>query len=180
MSLNFIPKILSKVSTRLSPWVGVIEKKIQFQENSDAEIYHSFELCDYITIIATNKEGLIPIVRQYRPAIEDYIWEFPAGLFDNKKESLQDACCRELLEETGLIADSVKYLGEFYTDTGRMENRLHVFAVKCSRIVDNFKEESGMLVKYVTLPELKDLIKNKEFRFQLHIGALFLYEQNLE
>lgn len=43
----------------------------------------------------------VVLIRQYRPAIDDYIYEFPAGLVD-EGESFKQAGARELKEETGL------------------------------------------------------------------------------
>src|SRR4051794_10022268 len=55
---------------------------------------------DYIAIVALTADEKIPLVRQYRPALEAFSWELPAGLVD-PGESPADGCRRELLEETG-------------------------------------------------------------------------------
>jgi len=48
--------------------------------------------------IQTNR---VPVIRQYRKSIDDYIWELPAGLVE-PYESAEEAAARELKEETGL------------------------------------------------------------------------------
>lgn len=47
------------------------------------------------------KKDKVVLVRQYRYSIDDYIYEFPAGLVD-EGESWQEAGVREMKEETGL------------------------------------------------------------------------------
>ena len=75
------------------------------------QIYHAVEQADYISIVALTRDGKIPIVRQYRPAIEAFAWELPAGLVD-PGEDPAEGCRRELLEETGLTARTIHRLGE--------------------------------------------------------------------
>ena len=50
------------------------------------------------------KNKKIPIVKQFRPAIEKYVWEFPGGLVD-KKLGLKKIAIEEIEEETGLTVE---------------------------------------------------------------------------
>lgn len=52
------------------------------------------------------KRDRVLLVRQYRYSIDDYIYEFPAGLVD-EGETYQQAAVRELKEETGLTLHPV-------------------------------------------------------------------------
>jgi hypothetical protein len=57
-----------------------------------------FSQQDYIAIVAALPDGRLPIVRQYRPALESFTWELPAGLVESGEDAA--ACCRrELMEE---------------------------------------------------------------------------------
>lgn len=53
------------------------------------------------------KDDQVVLVRQYRYAINDYIYEFPAGLVE-PGEDFRSAAIREMKEETGLILTPVK------------------------------------------------------------------------
>lgn len=55
---------------------------------------------DAVIINAVYKDKLV-LIRQYRVPLNDYIYEFPAGLID-KGETVDEAGIRELKEETGL------------------------------------------------------------------------------
>lgn len=48
------------------------------------------------------KKDKVVLVRQYRYTIDDYIYEFPAGLVE-PGEDFHDSAVREMYEETGLI-----------------------------------------------------------------------------
>ena len=47
------------------------------------------------------KRDKVVLIRQYRYSLDDYIYEFPAGLVD-EGENYQEAGIREMKEETGL------------------------------------------------------------------------------
>lgn len=170
------PRIRSRRARRVSPWMEIIEREVEFAPDASPETYHAVGQADYIGIIARTPAGLIPIVRQYRPAIESFTWELPAGLVD-PGEDPADGCMRELMEETGLPAISIHWLGSTSPCTGRLGNRIHSFFVETSEQVDGFVEERGRTVRLVTAAELAGLIGAGEFVSQLHLGTLLLAEQ---
>ena len=49
-------------------------------------------------------------MRQYRPALEAFTWELPAGLVDPGEDPPR-GCRRELLEETGYLTRMIHPLG---------------------------------------------------------------------
>ena len=106
------PKITSKRTIDISPWMHVIEREVAFTADGKPELYHAVGQQDYIAIVAMTPEGLIPIVRQYRPAVEAFTWELPAGMTEPGEDPAA-TCARELLEETALPARAVHALGSF-------------------------------------------------------------------
>src|SRR5579863_319077 len=117
------PKICSRQVQAISPWMSIIAREVEFAEGRPVEIYHAVGQQDYIAIVARTPEGRIPIVRQYRPAVESFTWELPAGLVDRGEQPAQSAR-RELLEETGYAARSIVSLGTASPCTGRLSNRV--------------------------------------------------------
>jgi ADP-ribose pyrophosphatase len=100
------PKITARRTINVSPWMQIIEREVEFAPGAKPELYHAVGQQDYTAIVARTPDGQIPIVRQYRPALECFTWELPAGLVD-KGEAPEVCCRRELLEETGFPARSV-------------------------------------------------------------------------
>jgi ADP-ribose pyrophosphatase len=167
------PRIKARRSTRISPWMKVIEREVVFAQGSAPELYYAIDQQDYIAIVAITPDGRIPIVRQYRPALECFTWELPAGLVD-EGEDAAETCRRELLEETGYPARAVHLLGSYAPCTARLSNRVHSFFVETGPRTAEQAPEAGIELKLVTLSELAGLILAGEFVLQLHIGAILL------
>ncbi|HEY5167223.1 MAG TPA: NUDIX hydrolase [Pseudolabrys sp.] len=167
------PKIKSRRTTRISPWMEIIEREVEFTPGGQPELYHAVGQQDYIAIVALTPDGRIPIVRQYRPALEQFTWELPAGLVD-KGEAAADTCRRELMEETGYPANAVHALGLYAPCTARLSNRMHSFFVQTGAHAPEKKTEAGIELKLVTPAELAGLILSGAFVLQLHIGAILL------
>jgi ADP-ribose pyrophosphatase len=169
------PRIRARHTRTLSPWVSIVAREVEFTRGAPSEIYHAVEQADYISIVALTPAGKIPIVRQYRPALETFSWELPAGLVD-AGEDPAEGCKRELLEETGLPARAIHRLGQNSPCTGRLSNRVHSFFVDTGNPVAGFAPEPGITVKLVSPAEIVRMIRSGEFVAQLHVGALLLAE----
>lgn len=166
------PKIIARRATRISPWMDVIEREVEFAPGTPIQSYHAVGQADYIAILAMTADRHIPLVRQYRPAVETFTWELPAGLVD-PGEDPAESCKRELLEETGLAARAVHPLGIASPCTGRMSNRIHSFFVETADTRAR-KPEDGIDVRLISENELAAMIARGEFISQLHLGAIAL------
>jgi ADP-ribose pyrophosphatase len=79
-----------------------------------------------VAILALNEKGEVLLEKQYRAALEDTIWEIPAGKLE-PGESILKCAQRELLEETGFEATQWKHLHSFYTSPGFCDEVVHLF-----------------------------------------------------
>ena len=68
-------------------------------------------------VLAVTDSDEVYLVRQYRYALEEELWELPAGKLE-KGEDPFEAAKRELGEECGLTADNYISLGQFYPTVG--------------------------------------------------------------
>ena len=167
------PKIKARNTKRVSSWMGIIEREVEFAPGAEHEVYHAVSQQDYIAIVAALPDSRFPIVRQYRPALESFTWELPAGLIEPDEDAA--ACCRrELMEETGYAAHAVHALGTYAPCTARLSNRVHSFYVEIDPNVESKPTEPGIELKLVTPAQLAELILASEFVLQLHIGAVLL------
>ena len=73
------PKIKARQTTRVSPWMAIIEREVEFARGAEPQLYHAVGQQDYIAIVAALPDGRIPIIRQYRPALESFTWNCRPG-----------------------------------------------------------------------------------------------------
>jgi ADP-ribose pyrophosphatase len=169
------PKIRSRRTTTVSPWVSMIAREVEFSADAPPQLYHAVAQADYVAIVAVTQDGRIPLVRQYRPVLEGFSWELPAGLVDGGEDPAE-SCRRELLEETGFSARAIHRLADTSPCTGRLNNRIHSFFVEAGARAGKLDPEPGVSVKLVTQTQLVRMITRGEFVSQLHLGALLLAE----
>src|SRR3954470_15097001 len=104
------PRILKRTTTAISPWLELIVRHVVFSAESAPETYHSVRTPDYVIALAVTTDGRIRLVSQYRPALEAFTLEPPAGLTDPGEDPAENAL-RELLEETGFPTRAIYPLG---------------------------------------------------------------------
>ncbi len=173
---NGWPKIVSRRTTAVSQWLSIVAREVEFAPGAAPEVYHAVDQQDYIAIVARTPDGRFPIVRQFRPAVEAFTVELPAGLVE-RGEDAAVGCARELLEETGYPALKIHPLGApAAACTGRLSNRIHSFFVETGARVADFTAEPGLTVELATDAELVRMIRSGAFVQQLHFGALMLAE----
>lgn len=79
-----------------------------------------------VAVVPITEDGHILLIRQFRPPVNGYVVEFPAGLND-RDETLEAVAQRELLEETGYRAKEIKFLGRGPLSSGSSVEVLTVY-----------------------------------------------------
>ena len=77
-------------------------------------------------MMPVDEKGRILLVRQYRLAAKQSMWELPAGTVDPGEKPLQTAR-RELVEETGYRAKKWTKLAEFYPSPGFLTEKMTIY-----------------------------------------------------
>jgi len=85
------------------------------------------EMADAVVILAVRDDGAVVLIRNERFAVEEDLFELPAGKLDVEGEAPEACAARELAEETGYSADRLERLGGFYTCPGAVTEYMHVF-----------------------------------------------------
>ncbi len=70
-----------------------------------------------VVLIPMQDDGRIVLIRQYRYALDRWIWELPAGSLDAGEDAAA-AAARECEEEIGLVPGRVEFVGAWYPTPG--------------------------------------------------------------
>lgn len=82
-----------------------------------------------VAILAITKENKVVLVKQFRKAIEQEIYELPAGKIEIGETPL-DCAYRELKEETGYSANSMKLIHKYYPTPGFSNQLVFIYLAK--------------------------------------------------
>ena len=78
-------------------------------------------------ILPVDADGIVTMVRQFRYAFGEEIWELPAGKLEADEDPFE-AAKRELSEECGLTADNFIDLGVVYATVGYDSEKIYLWA----------------------------------------------------
>jgi len=80
-----------------------------------------------VAVVAVTHDDAVVLVRQYRPAIDEWILEIPAGTCDVAGEPPEEAARRELAEEVGVAAERLEPLTRCANSPGFCDQRTWVY-----------------------------------------------------
>jgi ADP-ribose pyrophosphatase len=125
----------------------------------------------------------ILLMRQFRYAVDDVLWELPAGTLNGRMEDGRvlptespEACARrELLEETGYEAGQLEKVAECFAMPGSSDELMHFFF--CHRLSKRSQSlDVGEVIDEVrpmSLAEINQMIGRREIRDAKTLVGLF-------
>ena len=119
---------------------------------------------DAVVIIPITIDGNIVMIVQSRPNTKDTVSiELPAGMVDDG-EDYENAAIREMLEETGYVADNVYELEWHYQDQGCSKAIIKTFVADGCKKVQEKQLSDGEALEYVEMSygDILNMIKTNE------------------
>ena len=82
-----------------------------------------------VVILPLLNDGRVCLLRNFRPAVQQWLWELPAGTLE-LGEPPADCAPRELQEETGYTASKMTLVHRFCMSPGILDERMHYFVAE--------------------------------------------------
>lgn len=124
------------------------------------------------------KEDKVLLVRQYRYAYGESLYELPAGKLEIGEDP-KNAALRELEEEAGVFAEELRLLCVMYPTPGYTNEKIYIYqAVSGKETAISPDEDEFLDVEYLPLEKVKEMLKKGEIRDGKTIVALQAYLLN--
>ncbi len=120
------------------------------------------------------KDPTLLLLKQYRYAADQYLYEIPAGRLD-AGEDPRGCALRELREETGCSAENMEFLTTMFTTPGFTDEKIHLFMATGLEHGESAREADEFItVETVTLSKALQLIEKGEIKdAKTALGILF-------
>ncbi len=148
--------------------------------NGHVSVLEIIEHPGAVLIIPILSDERFVLIRQYRPVMQQYLYEFPAGTLNPKEKPLRCAY-RELTEETGYQAKTMKKLGKIFPVPGYSTEVITIYqADQLTLLTKSDLKEQGihkdpdelLTVRLCSKTEIKNLFKNGRIHDAKTICAL--------
>jgi ADP-ribose pyrophosphatase len=130
-----------------------------------------------VVIVPVADDDHVLMIRNYRAAVGESLWELPAGKLEAGEEP-RVAAGRELEEETGWRAREVRKIGEFYTSPGFANELMRAFVASGLEFVGQRLEAGEEIeVQRVRREDALELVETGAVRDGKTIAALLLWDR---
>lgn len=148
----YIPPILARREIATNRFMSFVEEDIRDPGGRPYTYYQLESKWDAVLVVPVREDGRLVLERIYRHPYRRYFLEFPAGGIDAGEDPLR-AAARELEEETGYRAGSLRLLGSYEAIPGMLRARIHVVLAEDLVQTGTRSHETMELIEVVELSE---------------------------
>lgn len=141
------------------------------------DIVHHTGSVVVLAVDDTGREPQVLLLRQYRHAAQQYLWELCAGRIDAGEKPLP-AAKRELLEETGYTAKRWKLIFRFYASPGFVAETMAVYLAQGLRAGQAQPEEDEVIeTRFFPLRDAVKMVMRNTIRDAKTISSVLWLSQ---
>lgn len=128
-----------------------------------------------VVVLPVLPDKRILLIRQYRYATRQFLWELVAGRIDNN-ETPQRGAARELIEETGYRAKKLRVFLDVFPTPGFLEERMYILLAEgLTPGKAEPEEDERISCKAFTRKEAEQMIRRNTIRDAKSVAGLLYY-----
>jgi ADP-ribose pyrophosphatase len=128
-----------------------------------------------VVVLPILPDKRILLIRQYRHATRQYMWELVAGRID-AGEQPKEAALREMIEETGYRVKKLRVFLDVFPTPGFLEERMYILLAEGLTAGEATPEEDERIeAKAFTRKEVEKMIKGNVIRDAKTIAGVLYY-----
>lgn len=165
------------------PYILLVRDRVRFPNGNEGgylRIINTAELTGSPgTVIIPIWKDEIVFIRIFRHATRTWEWELPRG-FQEPGISEQANAEKEIFEELGVKAASVKRIGGFNANTGLLTGEIGVYTVELAADPTSAgkPETDEGIIHFRAVPkeQLRTFLRDEKVRCGISLAALYLYQ----
>lgn len=165
-------QIIDSLLVYKNQWIELYNDKLKIDGKKIID-YTWFKSSDVVVIVPFICEDTLVMIKQFRYPLQKILLEFPAGHIEDGEDIVQTAK-RELLEETGYIANTIEYMYSYYPSVSKSKQSVHVFRAK-ELVKDKSNHEDTEDIEVIENVKLQDIVKMIKERKIESAGTLLAY-----
>ena len=146
------------------------------REVGDLQAETRLHQADGVVVLALTEEEdpSLLVIKVFRPALNEYVIEFPAGLVDKKDSSPLETAVRETEEETGFILkDAHLFCPPSPTSSGLSDELVAIVEGRVdAKAVASLEEYEDIEYRFVKLSEIKDYFASSGMLVALNVRLI--------
>jgi len=128
-----------------------------------------------VLVLPILPDGSIVMIRNYRYAVDQYLWELPCGTLD-PGESTLDCAVRELKEETGFTTSNIKQLAKSFSCPGYADEIVYSYlATDLTCGAQELEDYEDITVEIMSDEKVRRMVADNEITDAKSIAALSVY-----
>ena len=168
------------IESKQGPDMGLFSIKIMRCRSPRTGRDHDFYVIDFpnwVQVLPITPEDQVVMVRQYRHGCGQILLELPGGLIDQDDGNPEESAERELLEETGYVAEELILLTETYPQPAVLSNTGSTYLARNVKKVGEPRPDAAEDIEIclVNLAKIPEMIRKGEIKNSQSIMGLSLY-----
>lgn len=160
-----------------NPWIKVREDAVVLPNGKDG-IYGVMESNDSVMIAVVNDKDQIYLIDAYSYPSQSWNWELPGG--GGEGEEAIAASKRELVEETGIVAETWELLGKTRVCNGLMTERQATYLARDLTMTNQKDKNDSAIIRegrFYSLKAIHTMIADGVINDNQTLTGIYLVEQ---